>query len=154
LGQGLSVGVGMALTGKMDNKKWNVYTILGDGELQEGSVWEAAMSASHYKLNNLIAIIDRNYCQIDGNTEKVMQLEPLSEKWNSFGWRVFECDGNNHESFLNAVSIAKAEKKRPCVIIAKTKMGKGVKSIEGDYRWHGKVPNEEQLKLFLDELYI
>lgn len=144
LGQGLSVSVGRALAGSMSQANWKVYCILGDGELQEGSVWEAAMSASHYKLNNLIATVDRNGLQIDGETEKVMALEPLRAKWESFGWHALTCDGNDHASYIAAVSEARAYTNGPSVILAGTVMGKGVKSIEGDYRWHGKVPSKEE----------
>lgn len=152
LGQGLSVAVGMALTAKIDKASWRVYSIHGDGELQEGSIWEAAMSASHYKLDNLIAIVDRNYCQIDGRTSKVMELEPLADKWKSFGWNALECDGNSIESLISTLDLAKKHNGFPTAIIAKTKMGFGVKSIEDDYRWHGKAPNADEAKKFLLEL--
>jgi len=145
LGQGLSVAVGMALAAKHDKKDWRVYSIHGDGELQEGSIWEAAMSAAHYKLDNLIALVDRNKVQIDGDTETVMQLEPLRQKWESFGWQVIECDGNNMESILEAYNVAKQTIGKPSVIIAHTKMGAGVPEIEGDYTWHGKAPNDNNL---------
>lgn len=151
LGQGLSVAVGMAIADKMDKKKRKVYCLLGDGELQEGSNWEAAMSANHHKLNNLCAIIDRNRVQIDGKTEDVMKLEPLADKWKAFGWNVLQCDGNNIEELIHAFNLAK-EINKPCVIIAETIMGKGIKSIEGDYRWHGKAPTNKEAKQFLSEL--
>ncbi len=152
LGQGLSVAVGMALAGKMDNKKWRVYSIHGDGELQEGSIWEAAMSASNFKLNNLTSIIDRNDLQIDGKTSDVMQLEPLADKWKSFGWNVLECNGHDHSDIIEKINQAKKVKGKPTVIIAKTIMGKGVKSIEDNHLWHGKAPSKEQLKDFLIQL--
>ncbi|MFZ4522844.1 MAG: transketolase [Bacteroidales bacterium] len=152
LGQGLSVAVGMALAAKMDHKNHHIYSIHGDGELQEGSIWEAAMSASHHQLGNLTAIVDRNGLQIDGQTEDVMQLEPLSDKWRSFGWRVINCDGNDLEQLLMAFSEAKIIKGMPTIIIAKTTMGKGIKSIEGDFKWHGKVPGPDQAAAFLQEL--
>lgn len=152
LGQGLGVAVGLALAAKMDQKHWRTYCILGDGELQEGSVWEAAMSAAHYKLGNLIAIVDRNYCQIDGNTDIVMEIEPLAEKWRSFGWTVLSCDGHNFTELLTVFDEAVAVENQPVVIIASTIMGKGIKSIENDYRWHGKVPDQKQAVLFLEEL--
>ncbi|MCD4745322.1 MAG: transketolase [Bacteroidales bacterium] len=152
LGQGLSVAVGMALAAKMDNKSWKVYCILGDGELQEGSVWEAAMSAGNFNLDNLIALIDRNYVQIDGKTSDVMELEPLTDKWNSFGWNVIKCNGNDHLEIINAYNEAKQYKGKPSVIIAKTKMGKGVKSIENNYEWHGKVPSKEQAEDFIRQM--
>ena len=152
LGQGLSVAVGMALAGKADKKKWHVFSIHGDGESQEGSIWEAAMSASQYKLNNLTAIIDRNNCQIDGNTSKVMEIEPLREKWKAFGWEVFDCDGHCYTDIIKTCESAKQSVFRPTVIIAKTKMGRGVKSIEDDYRWHGKAPLKEEAEAFIKQL--
>lgn len=152
LGQGLSIAVGLALSAKMDKKAHYVYSIHGDGELQEGSIWEAAMSAAHYKLNNLIAVVDRNMVQIDGSTEDVMALEPLADKWKSFGWNVLSCNGNSISELLDTFSEAKHSKERPTVIIAHTKMGAGVKSIEGDYRWHGKVPAPEMVEGFIEEL--
>jgi transketolase len=153
LGQGLSVGVGMALAAKMDKRNHKIYSIHGDGELQEGAIWEAAMSAAHHKLDNLIAIVDRNGLQIDGKTEDVMKLEPLSEKWSSFGWKVIHCDGNDMEQILSAFAAAAITQNKPTVIIAKTIMGKGIRSIEGDYKWHGKVPSADQVAGFLEELY-
>ncbi|MBN1199427.1 MAG: transketolase [Bacteroidales bacterium] len=152
LGQGLSVSVGRALAGKMNGNSWRVYCILGDGELQEGSVWEAAMSASHLKLDHLIAIVDRNGVQIDGKTEAIMALEPLKEKWKAFGWEVVECDGNNHQDLISSFHLAQQVVGKPTVIIAYTKMGKGVPMIEGDHRWHGKAPSEEESSLFLKQL--
>ena len=152
LGQGLSVSVGLALSAKIDQKDFTTYCILGDGELQEGAIWEAAMSASHHKLNNLIAILDRNYVQIDGKTSDVMEIEPLDKKWEAFGWQVFKCDGNNIDEFIETVKQAKLEEQKPSVIIAKTKMGKGIPEIEDDYSWHGKSPNKEELERFLNYL--
>lgn len=152
LGQGLGVAVGLALAGKLDRSDRRIYCILGDGELQEGSVWEAAMSAAHHKLGNLTAIIDRNGVQIDGRTENVMEIEPLSEKWNSFGWEVIQCNGHDFDTMIQAFRKASKDKNKPTAIIAHTIMGKGIKSIEGDYRWHGKVPSREQLEGFLMEL--
>jgi transketolase len=151
LGQGLSVAVGMALAAKMDKLNHRVYCLNGDGELQEGSIWEAAMSASHHRLNNLTAIIDRNGLQIDGSTETVMAIEPLKEKWESFGWNVIECDGHDFGSLRAGFEKTILEKERPQVIIAKTVMGKGIKSIEGDYHWHGKVPSEQQALKMIEE---
>lgn len=152
LGQGLSVAVGMALADKMDQKNKTTFCICGDGELQEGSIWEAAMSASHHNLFNLITIVDRNKVQIDGKTEDVMRLEPLAEKWKSFGWKVFECNGNDIEELIPTLNNAKQITNNPSVIIAHTQMGKGLKSIEGDYHWHGKAPTENELEHFLKEL--
>jgi transketolase len=152
LGQGLSVAVGMALSAKIENSQWQVYSVHGDGELQEGSIWEAAMSAAHYKLDNLTAIVDRNFCQIDGFTHNVMELEPLTLKWEAFGWQVFECNGNSIAELVDIFSKAKKITGKPKVIIAKTQMGFGVKSIQGDYRWHGKAPNSKEAEIFLEEL--
>ncbi len=152
LGQGLSVSVGMAISAKYDKKPYRIFCVLGDGELQEGSVWEAIMSAAHYKLDNLVAIVDRNYLQIDGKTSDVMELEPLAEKWSSFGWKVFKCNGNDINQLLSIFDEIRKVKGYPCVLIAETKMGKGVKSIENNHLWHGKVPTESQLPEFLKEL--
>lgn len=152
LGQGLSVAVGMALSAKIDNKSWRVYSIHGDGELQEGSIWEAALSAAHYKLDNLIALVDRNFLQIDGKVSEVMEIEPLSEKWSSFGWNVISINGHNLTDIINAFKSAKSCKNKPTVIIAKTIMGKGVKAIENDFRWHGKAPNPKEAEDFISSL--
>lgn len=151
LGQGLSVAVGMALADKLDKLSRKVYCLLGDGELQEGSNWEAAMSAAHHNLYNLFAIVDRNKVQIDGFTKDVMDLEPLRDKWISFGWDVLECDGNNIGELIQSFSESRNATK-PTVMIAYTKMGKGVRSIENDYRWHGKAPDKQQAIAFLNEL--
>jgi len=152
LGQGLSIAVGMALSAKIDKKDWQVFSIHGDGELQEGSIWEAAMSASHHKLDNITAIVDRNHVQIDGRTSDIMELEFLDEKWKSFGWNVLKCDGHNHEELISVLIEAKKYKGKPSVIIAETIMGKGVKSIENNYKWHGRAPSNEELKDFILQL--
>ncbi len=152
LGQGLSVAVGMALAAKHKNQQHNIYCITGDGELQEGSIWEAAMSAGHFHLDNLITLIDRNGVQIDGSTEDVMALEPLDKKWEAFGWDVFHCDGNNIADLIKTYNKAIKKKGKPKVIIAKTIMGKGVSEIEGNYKWHGKAPNKKELEVFLKYL--
>jgi transketolase len=152
LGQGLSVSVGMALAAKLDLKSHYIYCIMGDGELQEGSVWEAAMSAGYYKLDNLIGIIDRNKLQIDGRNSDVMEIEPLVDKWKAFGWRVSECDGNNHVELLEIFNACKISKGKPNIVIANTIMGKGVRAIENNYHWHGKAPSHEQLEEFLKVL--
>ncbi|HOI33135.1 MAG: transketolase [Bacteroidales bacterium] len=152
LGQGLSVALGMALADKVDHKSRRTYCILGDGELQEGSVWEAIMAASHHQTDNLCAIVDRNGLQIDGPTEQVMKLESLESRWKAFGWHVIPVDGHDHIALIDAFEMAQKKKRKPTVIIAKTIMGKGVKSIENDYRWHGKAPSKEQLAVFLEEL--
>lgn len=147
LGQGLSVCVGLALADKVDRTDRKIFCICGDGEIQEGQVWEAAMSAAHHKLNNIIAIVDRNRLQIDGPNEKVMGLEPLRDKWASFGWDVYECDGNNIAELIKTFDSMKGDK--PKVLIANTTMGKGVPEIEGDYKWHGKAPNKEERERFI-----
>lgn len=152
LGQGLSVAVGMALAHKIDNNESYIYCILGDGELQEGSVWEAVMAAAHHQLSHLIAIVDRNNCQIDGITSKVMAIEPLVDKWKAFGWNVLNCNGHLHYEILKVFEKAKTSTNKPTVIIAETIMGKGVKCIEGDYRWHGKAPSKEEAIDFIKQI--
>ena len=153
LGCGLSQACGMALALRMDkiDNRW-VYTVMSDGELDEGNSWEAVMLASKYKLNNLIAIVDRNNIQIDGPTEIVMPLENLSAKWESFGWHVLEINGNDIEAVIDAAAMAKAIVERPVVIIAHTVPGKGVDFMEYDFHWHGAQPNHEQAKVALREL--
>ena len=153
LGQGLGVALGLAMAAKMDGKSNRVFCIMGDGEQQEGSVWETAMAAAHYKVDNLCVIIDRNRLQIDGGTEQVMAIDPLRDKWTAFGWHTLEIDGHDMSQIKMALDLADKEQGRPTVIIADTIMGKGVKSIENDYRWHGKVPSKEQLKDFINELH-
>jgi transketolase len=153
LGSGLSQGIGMALglrLSKMPHRY--VYVVLGDGELDEGNVWEAAMLAPKYKLSNLIAIIDRNNIQIDGPTESVLPLENLKDKWEAFGWHVIEVDGNNIEAFLDAAAMAKAIVEKPVMIIAHTIPGKGVDFMEYDFHWHGKAPNHDEALKALNEL--
>lgn len=145
LGQGLSVATGMALAARHDKKNYRIFSIHGDGELQEGSIWEAAMSAGHFRLDNLIAIVDRNKLQIDGETEKVMRLEPLADKWKSFGWEVLQCDGNNMRELVQTLEEALAVRNKPAVILAHTKMGAGIPEIENDYHWHGKAPSIKDL---------
>ncbi len=154
LGSGLSQAAGYAYSLQyLDNAKHRfVYVIMGDGELDEGNVWEAAMFAGKYKLSQLVAIIDRNNIQIDGNTEDVMPLEDLRGKWESFGWHVIEIDGHNMESIIDAASTARAITNRPSVIIAHTIPGKGVPFMEYDYKWHGIAPNSDQAKAALEKL--
>lgn len=152
LGQGMSIAVGCALGLRMDKKTNHVFVLHGDGELDEGQVWEGIMTAGHYKLDNLTAIVDRNFCQIDNRTDKVMELEPLVDKWRSFRWNVVECNGNDVEDFLRAMKQARNFPGKPSVIIAKTFMGRGVSFMEDDYRWHGVPPNLEQGKQALMEL--
>lgn len=153
LGSGLSQAAGMALALRMDKvlHRW-VYVTLGDGELNEGNIWEAAMLISKYKLNNLIAIIDRNNIQIDGPTETVMPLEDLRAKWEAFGWHVLDIDGNDVEAVIDACNMAKAIVEKPVMIIAHTIPGKGVDFMEYDFHWHGAPPNAEQAKAALKEL--
>lgn len=152
LGEGLSQGAGLAYAFRMDGKKNQVYVLMGDGEQDEGNVWEAVMWAGKQKLANLTAVIDRNNIQIDGMTEDVMPLESLSDKYEAFGWHVMEVDGHNIESFIDAVEQARAIYEKPVLIIAHTIPGKGVPEIEFDYHWHGKTPSEEEGKLFLKEI--
>ena len=152
LGQGLSVACGMCLAGKLDSKDYRVYCMLGDGEIEEGSVWEAAMAASHYKLDNLVAILDRNELQIDGSTECIMGLEPLPEKWKAFGWNTIVIDGHNMQQILNSLDLASNVKGKPTMIIAKTTKGKGVSFMENKLEYHGQALTEEELALALEEL--
>lgn len=153
LGCGLSQACGMALALRMDGlqHRW-VYVVMGDGELDEGNIWEAAMLAGKYKLNNVIGIIDRNNIQIDGPTESVMPLEDLKGKWESFGWHVLEINGNDIEAVIDACAMAKAIVEKPTMIIAHTIPGKGVDFMEYDFHWHGAPPNHEQAKKALHEL--
>jgi transketolase len=152
LGEGLGQAAGIAYALRMDGKKNRVYCTMGDGEQNEGSVWEALMFIGKYKLSNITAIIDRNNIQIDGMTEHVMPLEPLRDKYESFNWHVLEIDGHNIPQFIAACDEAKAIAEKPTMIIAHTIPGRGVREIEGDYRWHGKPPKAEEAKRFLDEL--
>lgn len=153
LGSGLSQAAGMAHALRMDSQthRW-VYCAMGDGELDEGNIWEAAMFAGKYKLNNLIGFIDRNNIQIDGSTEDVMPLEDLKQKWESFGWHVQEIDGNNIESIIDAASMARAITNQPSVIIAHTVPGKGVDFMEYDYHWHGYGKSPDDYKRALHRL--
>jgi len=152
LGQGISAAVGMALAGKMDGKDFRVYAIIGDGEMEEGEVWEAAMSASHYKLDNLCVILDYNGLQIDGPIRKVMSPEPIKEKWLSFGWHAIEIDGNSISEILNAFKEARKVGGRPTIIIAHTIKGKGVSFMENVVAFHGKAPTKEEAEKALEEL--
>lgn len=152
LGTGISQSIGIALAAKMDKKTYHTFCICGDGELQEGNIWEAAMLAPKYKLDNMTLIIDRNNIQIDGDTENVMPLEPLRLKFESFNWNVLEIDGNNIRGFIDAINTAKNVRERPTCIIAHTIPGRGVDFMENDYTWHGKPPNKEEAKKALEEL--
>lgn len=152
LGQGLSCANGMAIAGKMENKNYRVYCILGDGEIEEGQVWEAAMASNKYKLDNLCVIVDNNNLQIDGTIEEVMSSYPIDEKFKSFGFQVINIDGHNIQEIIDAFDVAKNVKDKPTCIIAKTIKGKGVSYMENDVKWHGIAPNEEQYQLAMKEL--
>lgn len=152
LGQGLSVANGMALAAKLDKKENRVYALLGDGEQQEGQVWEAAMTAAHYGLDNLCAFVDNNNLQIDGNVDKVMGIEPLDEKWKAFGWHVIEINGHDFKEILDALDEARTVKGKPTMVIAHTVKGKGVSFMENLASWHGSAPNAEQTEKALEEL--
>ncbi|TDP54552.1 transketolase [Aminicella lysinilytica] len=152
LGQGFSASVGMALAGKMDKSPGRVYVVLGDGELQEGIVWEAAMSAAHYGLDNLTAFVDWNGLQIDGENDKVMTVRPIDEKFRAFGWNAMVIDGHDFDEIFKAIDEAKANEGKPTVIVCKTHKGKGVSFMEDQAGWHGKAPDEEQAKKAVAEL--
>ena len=152
LGQGLSCACGMALASKLKKQNNRIYCIVGDGELEEGQVWEAAMTAAHYKLDNLCVIVDNNKLQIDGKIEDVMNPNPIDEKFESFGFAVFKADGHNIENLIDAFEYAKRIKKQPVAIIADTVKGKGISYMENKAEWHGKAPNEEEYKKAMEEL--
>lgn len=153
LGQGLSIANGLALSAKLNNKDFRVYCLLGDGELQEGQVWEAVMTAAHYKLDQVCALVDYNNLQIDGTVESVMGIAPLVEKWQSFNWHTIEIDGHDLAQVLAAYEEAKQTKGKPSVIIAKTIKGKGCSFMENAAGWHGKCCNKEELEIALDDIY-
>jgi transketolase len=152
LGQGFSASIGMALAGKLDKKEYRVFVLLGDGEVEEGQVWEAAMSASHYKLDNLTAFLDYNRLQIDGTIDEVISPEPLDEKFRAFGWHVINIDGHSYTEIDQALSEAEKTKGRPSIIIAKTIKGKGISFMENEVGWHGTPPSREQAEQALLEL--
>lgn len=152
LGQGICAANGMALAGKLDGKSYRVYAILGDGELEEGQVWEAAMFAPHYKLDNVTIFVDFNGLQIDGDITKVMNPTPVDKKFEAFGWNVVTCDAHDFDSIEAAVSAAKACKGKPTAVIAKSIKGKGVSFMENEAGWHGKAPNEEEYKQAMKDL--
>ncbi len=154
LGQGLSIAVGMALAAKLDVSDYRVWVLMGDGECQEGQVWEAAMSASHYKLDNLIAIVDHNHLQIDGRVEDVMSLDPLVEKFKAFGWHALSVDGHDVERLMDVFQQAIDVKGKPVVIVAETVKGKGVSLMEGKKEWHGKAPDAGQVEQALKQLAV
>ena len=152
LGQGLSMACGMALAGRLDGRDYRVFALCGDGEQQEGQIWEAAMLAAHYKLDNLTAFVDHNHLQIDGQIEKVLSPEPLADKWRAFGWQVLEIDGHDLEAIRSAIAQAKKVTGQPVMIIAETVKGKGVSFMENQASWHGSAPNAEQAAQALHEL--
>lgn len=152
LGQGFAVCVGMALAGKMDKEEGRIYTLLGDGELQEGLIWEAAMASAHYKLDNLCVIVDWNGLQIDGNNDDVMTVRPIDEKFKAFGFNVLVIDGHDFGQIFEAFDKARECKGKPTAIIAKTHKGRGVSFMEDNAGWHGKAPDDEQAKKAIEEL--
>ena len=152
LGQGLSIANGIALSARLDSKDIRVYCLMGDGEIQEGQIWEAAMFASFYKLDNICGIIDCNKLQIDGWVKDVMSLDPLKDKWKSFGWEVIEINGHNFKEIMDAYDKAEKTKGKPTVILAHTIKGKGVSFIENQINWHGIAPKKEELKKAIEEL--
>lgn len=152
LGQGLSFGVGVALAGKLDRKDYCTYVMIGDGETDEGQIWEAAAAASHYKLNNLIGLLDRNHLQIDGDTKDIMAREPLNERWKSFGWNIIEIDGHNMKQILEALHGVRVHKGGPAMIIMHTVKGKGVSFMENKVEYHGIPPTDEECKKAMLEL--
>jgi len=152
LGHGMSLGLGMALGARLKKKDFHVYVLLGDGELNEGQNWEAAMAASKYRLSNLTAIVDRNRVQLDGPTEDIMPLEPLAEKWQAFNWSVLRVDGHDVEAVVKALRRARADAQGPAIIIADTIKGKGVSFMENSHLWHGRPPTREEFERALSEL--
>lgn len=152
LGHGLPVCVGMALAGKMDKRDYRVYTVMGDGELAEGSVWEGAMAAGHYKLDNLCAVIDRNRLQISGGTEEIMKHDSLEERWYSFGWNVLIVDGNDMDQLCHAFELAKACRGKPTVVIANTVKGCGSSIMENQVQWHHRVPTKQEAEQIMRDL--
>lgn len=152
LGQGLSAANGIALAGKVDKKDYRVYSLIGDGEVQEGIIWEAAMFAPHYKLDNLTVFLDHNGLQIDGANKDIMNIEPIDEKFKSFGWHIINIDGHSFDEIFKAIDEAKNTKGKPTMIIAKTIKGKGVSFMEDQAGWHGKAPSDEETKKAIEEI--
>ena len=152
LGQGLSAANGMAISAKIYNNDYRVYAILGDGELQEGQIWEAVMTAAHYKLDNLVAIVDYNNLQIDGKVSDVMDVSPVADKFKAFNWHVIEIDGHNYDEIIKAFAEARTVKGKPTVIVANTVKGKGVSFMENNAGFHGAAPNDEEYKKAMEEL--
>ena len=152
LGQGLSVGIGMALAGKLKQKDYHVWVVIGDGESQEGSIWEAAMSAAKWKLDNITAILDRNNLQNDWHVDELMPIEPVADKWRAFGWHVVDIDGHDMDAIVAALEAARARTGGPTLILARTIKGKGVSYMENVCEWHGKAPCQEEADQALDEI--
>ncbi len=152
LGQGLSIGVGMALAARLDGRRYRTYVVLGDGESQEGQIWEAAMFAAYHKVDNLVAIVDYNKIQLDGFVKDIMELEPFADKWRSFGWHVIELNGHDIPALKKAFAEAETLKGRPTVVIAHTIKGKGVSFMENEPKYHGIAPTPEEVELALKEL--
>jgi len=152
LGQGLSAAVGMALAGKADNRDYKVYTLMGDGEQNEGQIWEAVMTAAHYKLDNMVAFVDRNRVQMCGTVEEIMDTGDIGSKYEAFGWNVIEIDGHDVKQIVEAIEKADSVKGKPTAIIAYTTKGKGVSYMEGKYQWHGKAPGDEEYEIAIKEL--
>ena len=152
LGNGLSIGIGMALSAKLSKKNYHIYVLIGDGECDEGEVWEAAMAAANYRLDNLCAICDFNRVQLDGSIDEIMPLDSLSEKWSAFNWNVSQIDGHKVGEVLDALDEANQVKDNPTIIIAHTIKGKGVSFMEGKFQWHGRAPNEEEYEIAQREL--
>jgi transketolase len=152
LGLGISTGLGMALAARLRGEPQHYYILCGDGEIQEGQVWEAAMFASKYKLDHVIAFVDRNFLQTDGNTEEIMPLDPLAAKWEAFGWRTFEIDGHDFRQIIATVECAKTLGEKPTIIIARTVKGRGVPFMENEAMWHGTPPDREQYERAMAEL--
>lgn len=152
LGQGLSIGLGMALAARLDNKNYHTYVILGDGETQEGQIWEAAMFASHYKLDNITAIIDHNNVQLMGNVPEIMGIAPVAEKWSAFGWRTLKIDGHDFNQIIVSLQKSRETKGKPTMIIADTIKGKGVSFMQNTCKWHGNIPTHEEYENALNEI--
>ena len=152
LGQGVCFANGLAIAGKLDKKNYKVYALIGDGESQEGAVWEAAMAAAHHKLDNLVVILDKNQVQETGKTKDVMNIDPVPDKWKAFGFEVFDINGHNMEEIVNTLDKADAVERKPVMIIANTIKGKGVSFMELNYKFHGKAPDDEQFKKAMEEL--
>jgi transketolase len=152
LGHGLSVGVGLALAARLDSSPYRTFVMIGDGESQEGSIWEAAMSAAHFELDNLICIVDRNRFQIDGDTEQIMRLEPFRKKWEAFGWSVREIDGHDVEDIIGCMTALPFKPGKPSLILANTIKGKGVSFMENTHKWHGGAPSGDLAETALEEV--